>query len=86
MPDKAFPLGDVPDYEPDRQRSVAAIAAATGATVDEVYYDLYLERDGRQLVLFTLGGYANRNPTTSTRWSWTPTPSSVSPTAARTSR
>ena len=29
--------------------------------VDEVYYDLYLQHQGRQLVLFTLGGYANRN-------------------------
>ena len=61
MPDKAFPMGDVPDYEPDPSTSVAAIAAATGATVEDVFYDQLLERDGKQLVLFTLGGYANRN-------------------------
>ena len=61
MPDKAFPMGDTPDYEPDPSTSVAAIAAATGATVEEVFYDQLLARDGRQLVLFTLGGYANRN-------------------------
>jgi len=58
---KAFPLGDVPDYEPTADTSVAAVAEATGRTIDEVYYDLYLEDDGRRLVLFTLGGYAYRN-------------------------
>ena len=26
-----------------------------------LYYDIYLRHDGRQLVLFTLGGYGNRN-------------------------
>ena len=61
LADKAFPLGDVPDYEPLADTSVGATALATGRTVDEVYYDLFLERDGRRLVLFTLGGYAYRN-------------------------
>ena len=61
MPDKAFPMDDTPDYEPDPASSVAAIAAASGATVEEVFYDQLLERGGTQLVLFTLGGYANRN-------------------------
>ncbi len=61
MPDKAFPMGDTPDYEPDPASSVAAIAAASGTTVEEVFYDQLLVRDGKQLVLFTLGGYANRN-------------------------
>jgi N-acyl-D-aspartate/D-glutamate deacylase len=58
---KAFPLGDVPDYEPRPETSIAAVADATGRTVDEVYYDLYLENGGRRLVLFALGGYAYRN-------------------------
>jgi N-acyl-D-aspartate/D-glutamate deacylase len=61
MPAKAFPMGDVPDYEPDPSTSVAAIAAASGRSVEEVFYDCLLDRDGRGLVLFTLGGYANRN-------------------------
>jgi N-acyl-D-aspartate/D-glutamate deacylase len=61
LADKAFPLGDVPDYEPLAGTSVGATALATGRSVDEVYYDLFLERDGRRLVLFTLGGYAYRN-------------------------
>ncbi len=58
---KAFPLGAVPDYEPSPDQSVAAIAARTGRTVEETYYDLYSQQDGTQLVLFFLGGYARRN-------------------------
>jgi N-acyl-D-aspartate/D-glutamate deacylase len=61
MADKAFPMGDVPDYEPDPSTSVAAIASASGRSIEDVFYDNLLERDGRQFVLFTLGGYANRN-------------------------
>jgi N-acyl-D-aspartate/D-glutamate deacylase len=38
-----------------------AVAETTRRSVDEVYYDLYLEDDGRRLVLFCLGGYAYRN-------------------------
>src|SRR5580692_7628662 len=33
---KLFPLGDPPDYEPAPERSVTALAAAQGRTVDEV--------------------------------------------------
>ncbi len=61
MPHKAFPLGAVPDYEPDPSTSVAAIAARTARSVDDVFYDLFCEHEGRQLVLFALGGYANQN-------------------------
>src|SRR5258708_23439297 len=32
-----------------------------GVTPDEIYYGLYLQHECRQLVLFTLGGYGNRN-------------------------
>ena len=61
LADKAWALDDPPNYEPDPADSVGAIAADRGVSVDEVYYDLYLRHDGRQLVLFTLGGYGNRN-------------------------
>ena len=61
LADKAWALDDPPDYEPDPADSVGAMAADRGVSVDEVYYDLYLRHEGRQLVLFTLGGYGNRN-------------------------
>ena len=61
MADRAFPLDDPPDYEPAPERSIAARAAREGRPVAEVFYDAYLEHDGGRLLLFTLGGYANRN-------------------------
>jgi N-acyl-D-aspartate/D-glutamate deacylase len=61
MAQQLFPLGDPPDYEPLPERSLAATASRTGHSVDAVMYDLFLERDGRQLVLFLLGGYAHHH-------------------------
>ena len=61
LADKAWALDDPPNYEPDVADSVGAIAIGRGVSADEVYYDLYLRHEGRQLVLFTLGGYGNRN-------------------------
>jgi N-acyl-D-aspartate/D-glutamate deacylase len=58
---KAFPLSPVPDYEPLPDASIAALAARSGRTLDEVYYDTFCQREGSQLVLFFLGGYAKRN-------------------------
>jgi N-acyl-D-aspartate/D-glutamate deacylase len=61
LADKAFPLGDPPDYEPEPATSVGAIARRTRRSVEDVYYDLLLDDDGQRLVLFALGGYANGN-------------------------
>jgi N-acyl-D-amino-acid deacylase len=54
-----FPLGEPPDYEPTPDMSVAAIALREGRSEEEVLYDLLLRHDGRELVLFTLGGYSH---------------------------
>ena len=54
-----FPLGEPPDYEPTADKSVAAIARREGRPEEEVLYDLLLRHDGRELVLFTLGGYSH---------------------------
>jgi N-acyl-D-amino-acid deacylase len=54
-----FPLGEPPDYEPTPDNSVAAIARREGRPEEEVLYDLLLRHDGRELVLFTLGGYSH---------------------------
>jgi N-acyl-D-aspartate/D-glutamate deacylase len=56
---RMFPLGEPPDYEPTPDKSVAAIATREGRPEEEVLYDLMLRHDGRELVLYTLGGYSH---------------------------
>jgi N-acyl-D-aspartate/D-glutamate deacylase len=56
---KLFPLSDPPSYEPAREDSIGLAAQRTGVSVDEACYDVYLRDGGRQLVLFTLDGYAH---------------------------
>jgi len=56
--DRTFRLGDPPDYEPTPDDSIAAIAAREGRDPWELFYDLMLEDDGRQLLLRPLLGYA----------------------------
>jgi N-acyl-D-aspartate/D-glutamate deacylase len=45
-----FPLGDPPDYEPPKERSIAAMAEQQGRPPIEVAYDLMLEQDGHALL------------------------------------
>ena len=58
--DKFFTMGDPPDYEPGPEKSVAAIAARTGKSVDEVAYD-YIVEEGQYLyfpvVNYTVGDH-----------------------------
>ena len=58
---KLFPLGDPPDYEPARERSVTALAAAQGVSVDTVIYDLMLQRDGTELLYLPILDYSDCN-------------------------
>lgn len=53
-----FPLAKAPNYEPDREDSVAARARAAGVPADEYVYDLLLEDEGKALLLLALGNYA----------------------------
>jgi N-acyl-D-amino-acid deacylase len=54
-----FPLGDPLDYEPPPEASIAAIARRTGQDPWAITYDLMLEHDGREFLLFPLLNYAN---------------------------
>ena len=58
---KLFPLGDPPDYEPDRSQSIAGIAEREGRSPEEVLYDRMLDRGGRELLLFPLLNYSDGN-------------------------
>jgi N-acyl-D-amino-acid deacylase len=53
--DKFFVMGDPPDYEPDSDMSVAAIATRTGSTPDEVAYDYII--DENQYLYFPVVNY-----------------------------
>ena len=58
---KMFPLGDPPDYEPRPEHSIEARAAAAGVAPAELVYDLLLQRDGRELLLFPLANFSDGN-------------------------
>jgi N-acyl-D-amino-acid deacylase len=58
---RVFPLGETPDYEPDREQSVAGLAEAAGVTPLEMMYDLLIREDGKELFYQPLGGYFTYN-------------------------
>ncbi len=83
-PERAFPMGPTPNYEPPRDRSVAAIARASGQPVMDVYYDTLMEDDGRQLILRPLLNYTDFSLDAVREMLAHPTSVWVSATAART--
>jgi N-acyl-D-amino-acid deacylase len=58
-PERLFPMGDPPCYEPRREDSLAARAEREGRDVMDVIYDVLLERDGRQLILLPGANFAH---------------------------
>ncbi len=56
-----FTLGRPPDYEPGPDRSLEALAAASGRTPLEVAYDAMLEDDGTGLLYVPILNYADGN-------------------------
>lgn len=59
--DRLFPLGDLPDYEPSPEDSIAAIARREHRSADEVAYDLMMQRDGRAILYLPVTNYAAGN-------------------------
>jgi N-acyl-D-aspartate/D-glutamate deacylase len=59
--DRMFPLGDLPGYEPTADESIAALAAARGATPAAVLVDELLRDDGTALVYVPIINYATGN-------------------------
>ena len=58
---RVFPLGDRPDYEPDREQSVTGLAEAAGVSPTEMMYDLLVRDGGTELFYQPLGGYQTYN-------------------------
>lgn len=56
-----FPLGETPNYEPDRDHSVAGMAKAAGIAPMDMMYDLLLRDGGRELFYQPLGAYGSYN-------------------------
>jgi N-acyl-D-amino-acid deacylase len=61
VPENLYLLGNPPDYEPTPDRSVAAEADRRGQGVEEVLYDLMLEGDGGQFLLYPSLNYVDRD-------------------------
>lgn len=52
-----FPLGEDPDYEPDREDSIAGLAATAGRPALEMMYDALVDHQGKELFYQPLGFY-----------------------------
>jgi N-acyl-D-aspartate/D-glutamate deacylase len=58
-PERAFPMGTTPNYEPGRDDSVASIAKRQHRPVMDVYYDALMEDDGAALIMRPLLNYTD---------------------------
>jgi N-acyl-D-aspartate/D-glutamate deacylase len=56
-----FPLGKPANYEPLRERSIAAVAEREGRDVKDVCYDMLLEDDGKAFLFSPNNNYAAYN-------------------------
>ena len=55
--DNMFELGDPPDYEPPRERSIAALAAKAGQDPASYCYDFLVGADGERMLYFPVTNY-----------------------------
>jgi N-acyl-D-amino-acid deacylase len=56
-----FPLGEEPNYEPDRSNSILARAQARGVNPMEEAYDRLLDDDGHAMLLVALSNFDNNS-------------------------
>ena len=59
--ERMFPLGEHPNYEPEPDASIAAIAAREGRDPQAVLYDRMCEQDARALIYFPLLNFAEHD-------------------------
>jgi N-acyl-D-aspartate/D-glutamate deacylase len=59
--DKMFVLGDPPDYEPDPDQNVAALARRQGRDALEFVYDTLLQDEGRRFLYLPALNFASGN-------------------------
>jgi N-acyl-D-aspartate/D-glutamate deacylase len=59
--ERIFPLGDPPNYEPEPDQSIAALAARTGREPADVAYDMLLENDGKTFLYRPISNYTYFN-------------------------
>jgi N-acyl-D-amino-acid deacylase len=55
--DRVYQMGDPPDYEPPKDRTVTALAAAKGVEPLELVYDLLNESDGHAFLMLPFFNY-----------------------------
>lgn len=58
---QVFPLGEQPNYEPDKEQSVAGIAESQGRDAFDLMYDMLADNGGKELFYQPLGGYQTYN-------------------------
>lgn len=56
-----FALGATPNYEPDPNTSIKALARQRGGDPAELAYDMMLERDGQAFLFYASAGYTEGN-------------------------
>lgn len=59
IPEQIFTIGEPADYEPTRERSIAALAETEGRDPVETLYDLMVADDGHRLFLVPFLNYAH---------------------------
>jgi N-acyl-D-aspartate/D-glutamate deacylase len=57
--DFMFRFGNPPNYTPNKEDSIAAIAARQGLSAPEVAYDMLIEDEGQNFIYMTLSNYAS---------------------------